>query len=96
MSELNAREQELVSLGAAIACNCVPCIGYHVPEAKRAGLIDRQIEQAVRIADKVRRVPARMVMEAARARIAESPSGSDETAESGCGCSVSSPGADSC
>jgi 4-carboxymuconolactone decarboxylase len=96
MSELTNREQELVALGAAIASNCVPCIEYHIPEAQRAGLSDSQIEQAVKIADKVRRVPARMVLETARARIEESPSGSDETAGPGCGCSESGQGSGSC
>ena len=96
MSELNSREQELVALGAAIASNCVPCIGYHIPEARKAGLSDMQIKQAVKIADKVRRVPARMVMETALARIDENPNGLDETADAGCGCSESGQGADSC
>lgn len=63
MSELNIREQELVALGAAIASNCVPCIEYHIPEARRVGLSDTQIREAVRIADKVRQVPARSVLQ---------------------------------
>ena len=96
MSELNNREQELVALGAAIASNCVPCIEYHIPEAGRAGLSNSQIKEAVQIADKVRRVPARMVMDTALARIEESPNGLDETADAGCGCSVSGQGPDSC
>ncbi len=73
MSELNKREQELVSLGAAIASNCVPCIEYHIPEARKAGLSDVQIKEAVQIADKVRRVPARMVLQTALARIEGNP-----------------------
>jgi len=96
MSELNNREQELVALGAAIASNCVPCIEYHIPEAGRAGLSNSQIKEAVQIADKVRRVPARMVMETALARIEESPNGLDETADARCGCSESGQGPDSC
>ena len=57
MSELSTRDQELVALGAAIASNCVPCVEYHVPEARKAGVSDAQIREAVFIADKVRRVP---------------------------------------
>jgi AhpD family alkylhydroperoxidase len=86
VSELNSREQELVALGAAIASNCVPCIEYHIPEAKKAGFSDIQIREAVQIADQVRRVPARAVLETALARIESSPRGSSETARAGCGC----------
>lgn len=65
MSDLNHRERELVALGAAIASNCVPCIEYHVPEARRSGLTTTQIRAAIRFADKVRQVPARKVLDAA-------------------------------
>ena len=90
MNELNNREQSLVALGAAIASNCVPCVEFHIPGAKKAGLSDLEINEAVRIADKVRRVPARTVLQTALARIeSTSGSGSSEVAASGCGCSGS-------
>ena len=88
MSELNSREQSLVALGAALASNCVPCIEYHIPEAHRAGLDAAEIKEAFQIADKVRRVPARTVLETALARIEMSQEGSADTAGSGCGCDV--------
>ena len=88
MSELNSREQSLVALGAAIASNCVPCVEYHIPGAKRAGLSDGEINEAVRIADKVRQVPARTVLETALARIETSSDSSADSAGPGCGCSV--------
>jgi AhpD family alkylhydroperoxidase len=91
MSELNSREKSLVALGAAIASNCVPCVEYHVPGAKKVGLSDGQIKEALRIADKVRQHPARAVLEAALARIEEGPNGSADTAGSGCGCTESNP-----
>ena len=91
MNELSRREQSLVALGAAIASNCVPCVEYHVPGAKRAGLSDNEIDQALAIADKVRQVPARAVLEAALARIETTPGDSMETPGAGCGCSGSSP-----
>ena len=95
MSELNNREQELVALGAAIASNCAPCVEYHIPAARRTGLSDSQIKEAVRIADKVRRVPARMVLQTALARIAGAREGVDEALEAGCGCDESRQTADS-
>jgi 4-carboxymuconolactone decarboxylase len=88
MSELNSREQTLVSLGAAVASNCVPCVEYHIPEARKAGLSDIQIKEAVKIADKVRRVPARMVLQTALSRIA---GGSNGLAKTGTGCGCTEP-----
>ena len=88
MTELNNREESLVALGAAIASNCVPCVEYHIPEAKRAGLSDIEINKAVQIADKVRRVPARTVLETALARIETPPEVSVESVAPGCGCGV--------
>lgn len=71
MSQLSTRERELVSLGAALASNCVPCVEYHIPEARRAGLADEEIAEAVRLADRVRQVPAHKVLEAARRQLQE-------------------------
>lgn len=65
METLSAGQRELVALGAALGSNCVPCIEYHVPEARKAGLSDEQINEAIRLADTVRQVPARKVLSAA-------------------------------
>ena len=89
MSELKNRERSLVALGAAIASNCVPCVEYHVPGAKKVGLSDRQIHEAIRIADKVRRVPARTVLHAALARIDAPREPSAEGSGPTCGCAGS-------
>lgn len=85
MGELNIREQSLVALGAALAANCVPCIEYHIPVASRSGLSDSEIKEALQIADKVRRVPARMVLQTALARIEKNLS-DVATPDAGCGC----------
>jgi 4-carboxymuconolactone decarboxylase len=69
MDHLTPRERELVALGAALGSNCVPCIEYHIPEARKAGLTDSQISEAIRLADRVRQVPAGKVLEAARAML---------------------------
>lgn len=84
MNELNHRERELVALGAAMGSNCVPCIEYHIPEARKAGLTDAQIAGAIRLADKVRQVPARKVLDTAHRVLGESAGdvcGSGEPAE---------------
>lgn len=65
MDGLSSAERELVALGAALGSNCVPCIEHHVPEARKAGLSDRQITEAIRLADAVRQAPARKVLDTA-------------------------------
>lgn len=94
MDDLTTRDRELVAIGAAIACNCVPCIEYHIPEARKAGLSDPQIKQAVRLADKVRRVPAREVLHSAMARLADGAPARGATREGACGCMGSTAGVD--
>ena len=87
MSQLTHREQSLVALGAALASNCVPCIEFHIPAARRNGLEDGEIESALEIADKVRQVPARAVLEAALARIGTSTTERTDESSVSCGCS---------
>ncbi len=69
MTTLNSRERELVALGAALASNCVPCIEFHIQEARNAGLMDAEIAAAIELADKIKRVPADKVLEAASRRL---------------------------
>lgn len=67
MNELSFRDRELVALGAALAANCIPCIEHHVPKAREAGLTEDEIAAALALADQIRQVPARKVLEVARA-----------------------------
>lgn len=90
MSRLNERELTLVGLGAALASNCVPCIESLIPRARRAGWSEAQIKEAVQIADRVRRVPARAVMQAAMACVRGEAIDGVEPVASGCGCAGSS------
>lgn len=80
MNVLTAREREFVAIGASLASNCIPCVAYHVAKAKKLGLSEAQIAEAIELADKVRQVPANAVIEAARRNEWESPAGG------GCGC----------
>ncbi len=73
MNALSPCEQELVALGAALGSNCIPCIEHHIPEARRAGLTDAQIADAIRLADTLRQVPARKVLDAAARVLRETP-----------------------
>lgn len=87
MADLTDREQEFVAIGAAVASNCVPCIEYHIPEARKAGIGDSQIREALALADRVRRVPAREVLARARSLLCSQDSGpgdEDTHAEGSC------------
>lgn len=84
MDELSNAERELVALGAALGSNCVPCLELHVPEARKAGLSDPQINEAIRLADAVRRTPARKVLDAAR-RLVSAPDCAPEAGASAAG-----------
>lgn len=70
MNDLNHRERELVALGGAMGSNCISCIEYHIPEARRAGLSDAQIAEAIGLSDKLRQVPARKVLDTALGMLA--------------------------
>jgi len=86
-SGLSLKERELTALGAAIASNCVPCIEYHIPQARKAGLSDAEIREAVELADKVRRVPADKVLQTAFALLEAQIPGQTEESGDSCGCS---------
>ncbi|MBI2364614.1 MAG: carboxymuconolactone decarboxylase family protein [Deltaproteobacteria bacterium] len=83
MNNLTPSERELVALGAAMGSNCVPCIEYHIPEARKAGLADSQISEAIRLADRVRQVPARKVLDAALKMLPETSVGAQAN-DGGC------------
>jgi AhpD family alkylhydroperoxidase len=85
MSDLTPREKELVAIGAAIGSNCVPCVEYHIPIARKLGLTDRQIGEVIDLANKVKQVPARKVYEAAQQLV----SGSSQQEKSGSCCEES-------
>lgn len=84
MKQLSPKEYELVALGAALASNCIPCIEYHIPEARKVGLTEGQLREAIALAEKIRQVPARKVLEVAN-RLAGTPP-TEECSQASCGC----------
>jgi len=40
--------EELIALGASVSAHCFPCFDYHLKQAKKLGLSDKEIHQAVR------------------------------------------------
>lgn len=94
MNTLNPREHELVALGAALASNCVPCIEFHIQEARKAGLNDAEIAEAIELADKIKRVPAKKVLDAASQTLLTPAK--EQTAAPGACCSKASEGKSCC
>ena len=45
--QLEQREKELAAIGAAIGCNCRPCIEHHIPAGRKAGLTEVELADAV-------------------------------------------------
>lgn len=87
MSDLNPRERELVALGAAMGSNCISCVEYHIPEARKAGLGDTEIYAAIQHADKIREVPARKTLQAALNLLPVAAGETHNAATAGgCGC----------
>ena len=83
MKKLSPVERELVAIGASVASNCIPCVTYHVAKAKKLGLSEELVTEAIELADKVRQVPARAVLDAVRRDISAAGT------EGGCGCAES-------
>jgi AhpD family alkylhydroperoxidase len=69
MTQLTPRDHELVALGAAVAANCIPCVEYHIPKAREAGLSDAELTEVLALADRGRQLPADKVLDAAYALV---------------------------
>ena len=48
--QLEQRDKELAAIGAAIGCNCQPCIEHHIPAGREAGLSEAELADAVMVA----------------------------------------------
>jgi AhpD family alkylhydroperoxidase len=88
MPGLSKRERELVSIGAAVGSNCIPCIVFHVKTAKSCGVTKGELTEAIELAEKLKSVPASLVINAAREEInsasPESKAYSDDKSECSC------------
>lgn len=51
---MDAKTKELVGIAAAVAGHCQKCFSYHYNEAKRIGIDQKDIEEAVEFAKAIR------------------------------------------
>jgi 4-carboxymuconolactone decarboxylase len=87
MDNLTLKEISLVSLGASIGSNCIPCAVYHIKQCKISGLTDEQIKTAIDTAVKVKNVPAENVLATSLRQIGINEESSECGTARGCGCS---------
>jgi AhpD family alkylhydroperoxidase len=84
MDTLSKRDIHLVSLGAAIGCNCIPCTVYHLKECKANGLTDEELAEAIQISNVVKDVPRNNVTQTALRQLKRLPE-SEAVAANECG-----------
>lgn len=87
MENLTLKESSLVSLGASIGSNCIPCVIYHIKQCRNSGLTDEQIKTAIDTAVKVKNVPAENVLSTALRQLGVSEPAEQACGVQGCGCS---------
>ena len=66
----SAAVEELVAIGAAIACNCDPCLKYHFREAMNLGVPRADVALAVATARKVKEHVAEQMLKTAGEQLA--------------------------
>ena len=76
MSIYDERVNELVDIAAAIGANCEPCLKYHFDQASKLGVSNEDMLSAVRMAQKVKEVPAGKILALAE-RLLGQPSAID-------------------
>jgi alkylhydroperoxidase/carboxymuconolactone decarboxylase family protein YurZ len=81
---MDERTRLLVSLGAAVAANCVPCFEHFLGKTEGAGLTSEEIQEAVEVADQIKNGARINVMSSIRAMIGEKWSASESVTERSC------------
>ncbi len=83
---MNTHLKELIAVGASVAANCIPCVQYHAAQAKKHGVSEDDLVQAIRIAKGVRRGAGGKMDETLAALTAQSTLAPVEKTKA-CGCS---------
>jgi AhpD family alkylhydroperoxidase len=52
---LEPKTKELIAIGASVACNCHPCVKYHVGKARELNIDSELIKQAAEVGKMVRK-----------------------------------------
>lgn len=52
---LDNRMTELIAIGVSVGANCQPCLEYHVAKARKIGISEQEIQEAIRVGQTVRK-----------------------------------------
>ncbi len=81
---MNEKTKLMVSLGAAVAANCVPCFEHFLGKTEAAGLTSEEIREVAEIADQVKNGARITIMKSIRGMIGGSASLCDTKTERSC------------
>ncbi|TVQ64878.1 MAG: arsenical resistance operon transcriptional repressor ArsD [Balneolaceae bacterium] len=82
---MSEKVQELIALGAALACNCEPCMEFQFKKVKELGVSDQEIAQVLQIAQNVKERTNGEMIRQANSLLGVQPAGSGCCEpESGC------------
>ena len=60
---LEEKTKELIAIGCSVACNCQPCLKYHLEKAQDMNISEEEIGQAISTGKMVRKGAARQMDE---------------------------------
>jgi AhpD family alkylhydroperoxidase len=52
--KMDDRTKRLIAVGASVACNCHPCLEYHLGQARDVGIETQLLEEAIEAGKAVR------------------------------------------
>lgn len=79
------RTMALISVGASVAANCLPCLQYHSGKAREAGLTEEEIHAAAEVGKSIRKGAANH-MDQLIARLGGQSTATQPGCGSGCNC----------
>ena len=83
--KLDERTRKLIAVGASVACNCHPCLEYHLGQAHDMGIETQLLEEAIE-AGKAVRSGAASSMDRLAAKLTGRKESPLQTACAGTGC----------
>ncbi|NIM90209.1 MAG: hypothetical protein GTO17_04595 [Candidatus Aminicenantes bacterium] len=45
---MDLKQRELICLGASVSAHCFPCFDYHLEQARKLGICEEEIQDAIR------------------------------------------------
>lgn len=68
---MDKKLEELIALGASVSAHCWPCFDYHLKQAKKLRLSEKEIHGAVRVGLKVMNGAGEKMVEKIKAKLPE-------------------------